>query len=281
MQLTVLGCRSGMPADGQASSGYLVEAGPTTVLLDCGPGVATVLSATMEPELLDAVFISHLHADHVYDLLPLGKALLHIRARRALAAGGGDPHTALQDLDRTGPGVPLYVPVGARSVLDRLAALFPVTTYPVLDRAFEIAFDVREYHPGDVVELPGCRVSLHLLRHAAPNCGVRIESATATMAYTGDTGVTDGLTPLACDVDLLLAESTITAPDSSTHGHLCAADAGAVAAAGRVGELVLTHFSTADPAALEAHRAAAAAMYDGPIRIAAPLRRFTVGTAGD
>lgn len=280
MQLTVLGCRSGMPADGQASSGYLVEAGPTTVLLDCGPGVATMLSGAMDPELLDAVFISHLHADHCYDLLPLGKALLHIRARRALVAAAGDPHEALQALDRTAPGVPLYVPAGARSVLDRLAALFPVTTYPLLDRAFEIAFDVREYHPGDVVELPGCRVSLHLLRHVAPNCGVRIESATGSMAYTGDTGVTDGLAPLAQGVDLLLAESTFTAPDTGSHGHLCAADAGAAAAAGGVGELVLTHFITADPAALDDHRAAAAAVFDGRITIAAPLRRFTVRTAG-
>lgn len=280
MQLTVLGCRSGMPADGQASSGYLVEAGPSTVLLDCGPGVATVLSGASDPQLLDAVFISHVHADHCYDLLPLGKALLHIRARRALDAGRADPHTALRDLDSTAPGVPLYVPAGARSVLDRLAALFPVTTYPLLDRAFEIAFDVREYHPGDVVELPGCRVSLHLLRHVAPNCGVRIESAGASLAYTGDTGVTDELTTLAQGVDLLLAESTLTAPETGTHGHLCAADAGAVAAAAGVGELVLTHFITADPAALDAHRAAAAAVFDGPIAIATPMRRFAVRTAG-
>lgn len=263
MELTVLGCRSGMPADGQASSGYLVEAGGVRILLDCGPGVTTVLSGVLAPQRLDAVVISHLHSDHCYDLLPLGKVLLHGR----LGPDG---------FDDTTPGTPLYVPAGARSVLDRLAALFPVSTFPMLDRAFEIAFDVREYDPGSVFDIAGCRVSLHLLRHAAPNCGVRIESPTGSLAYTGDTGPTAGLDALARGVDMLLAESTLTVPDIGSHGHLCAADAGAAAAAAGVGELVLTHFGTADPAALDARRAAAAAVYDGPIGIAAPLRRFPV-----
>ncbi|MFC4943060.1 MBL fold metallo-hydrolase [Pseudonocardia sp. GCM10023141] len=278
MQLTVLGCRSGMPADGQASSGYLVETGSATVLLDCGPGVATVLSSVLAPERLDAVVISHLHADHCYDLLPLGKALLHVRARRELAASGGDTHAALLGLDSSAPGVPLYVPAGGRAVLDRLAALFPVTTYPLLDRAFDIAFDVREYLPGDVIALGGATVSLHLLRHTAPNCGVRVDSAGGSLAYTGDTGVCAELGALARDVDLLLAESTLTAPEIGSHGHLCAAEAGAAAAAGMVGQLVLTHFITAEPAVLDAHRAAAATVFDGPVHLAAPLRRYAVAS---
>jgi ribonuclease BN (tRNA processing enzyme) len=43
MDLLVLGCQAGMPASGQASSGYLVTAGGCRILLDCGPGVAGVL----------------------------------------------------------------------------------------------------------------------------------------------------------------------------------------------------------------------------------------------
>jgi ribonuclease BN (tRNA processing enzyme) len=271
MQLTVLGCRSGMPADGQPSSGYLVDAGPT-VLLDCGPGISTALTAVADPEDLDAVVISHLHSDHCYDLLPLGKALLQARARRV----GGDPMEALRHLDRERPGVPLYVPQGGRALLDRLAALFAIPTFPLLDKAFEIAFAVHEYRPGDVVELPGCRISLHPLRHAAPNCGTRIETGTASLAYTGDTGVCDGFGPLASGVDMLLAEATLDATDTGPHGHLSAAEAGSIAAANGVGELVLTHFGSADPAHLEARRAAAAEVFDGPIALAQPGTRHPV-----
>ena len=276
MQLTVLGCRSGMPADGQASSGYLVESGPTSLLLDCGPGVLTALTAVAAPDSLDAVVISHLHSDHCYDLLPLGKALLHVRARQALSESAGDPFAALRGLDTDTPGVPLYVPEGGRGVLDRLAALFPVSTFPLLDRAFDIAFDVREYQPGDEVELPGCRISLHLLRHAAPNCGTRVDGPAGSLAYTGDTGLTDGLARLSRGVDLLLAEATVDATDTGPHGHLSGADAGAVAREHGAGELVLTHFTTADPDVLDRRRAAAQEMFDGPVHVAAPGRRFAV-----
>jgi ribonuclease BN (tRNA processing enzyme) len=282
MELTVLGCRSGMPADGQASSGYLVTTGPNTVLLDCGPGVATALSAVIEPAELTAVVISHVHSDHCYDLLPLGKSLLHARAARLRAEHPDtDPLQALQRIDLDGPGVPLHVPVGAKTMLDRLAALFPVTTAPVLDRAFDIAFDVREYRPHDMIELPGARLSLHPLRHAAPNCGTRIETGDATLAYTGDTGLTDGLDPLATGADLLLAEATLDHTDPGPHGHLSAGDAGAVAARNGVRELVLTHFPSAHADLLAARRRAAAAEFAGPIHIAAPGARFRAQRVDD
>jgi ribonuclease BN (tRNA processing enzyme) len=214
-----------------------------------------------------------MHSDHCYDLLPLGKSLLHARAERLHAERGGDPVDALRELDRSAPGLPLYVPESAKAVLDRLAALFPVTTAPVLDRAFEIAFDVREYRPGTTIALPDARISLHPLRHAAPNCGTRVETATGTLAYTGDTGPTDGLDPLADGADLLLAEATLDATDPGPHGHLCAADAGRVAARNGVGQLLLTHFPTADPDRLEDRRRAAAAVFDGPVGIARPGAR--------
>ncbi|MFR9800874.1 MBL fold metallo-hydrolase [Pseudonocardia sp. RS010] len=269
MRLTVLGCRSGMPAEGQASSGYLVETEERTrLLLDCGPGVATVLTA--EDPVLDGVVISHLHSDHCYDLLPLGKALLYRRLQEAIGERAGDPVSAARHLDLGGPRLPLYVPQGGRAVLDRLASLFPVTTMPLLDRVFDLAFDVVEYASGDEIEIADARVSLHPLRHVAANCGVRVDTARSSLAYTGDTGVTSALAPLAAGVDLLLAEATLAVTDTGPHGHLSGADAGAAAAEGGVGELVLTHFVSSDPAWLQARRDDAAAAYPGPIRTAEP-----------
>lgn len=276
MQLTVLGTRSGMPAEGQPSSGYLVEAAGSRLLLDCGPGITTALSAVTPVEALDAVVISHMHADHCYDLLPLGKALLHARAARVLRETGLEPMQALAALDASAPGVPLYVPVGGRAVLDRLAALFPVATFPLLDKAFDIAFDVREYAPGAAFTTGGCAVSLHPGRHAAPNCGARVESPSGTLAYTGDTGLAEGLAGLAHGVDLLLAEATLDATDHGPHGHLSAADAGGIASENGAGELVLTHFATGDPMVLERRRVAAEAVFAGRVTIAKPGLRLPV-----
>jgi ribonuclease BN (tRNA processing enzyme) len=270
MRVTILGCRSGMPADGQPSSGYLVTDGDAAILLDCGPGVATALTAVTAPHELSAVIVTHLHLDHCYDLLPLGKSLL-ARVLRYPRAG-----EAAQEWADT-QALPLYVPAGATAVLARLASLFPVTTAPVLDRSFDLAFDVREYAPGARFAVGGLRVSLHELRHSAPNCGIRIESAGGCLAYTGDTGVSPGLLPLAAGADLLLAEATLTATDHGPHGHLSAADAGRAARAAGARALVLTHFPSADPGWLLARRDEAAREFDGVIHLARPAATFTVG----
>jgi ribonuclease BN (tRNA processing enzyme) len=258
MRLTVLGCRAGMPADGQAGSGYLVSAAATNLLLDCGPGIATALSAVTHPRELAGVVISHFHLDHCYDVLPIGRMLLadHI--------GAGDRGEAGP------PAVPLYVPGGGRRLLDRLAALFPVGVLPTMSQAFELAFDVREYRAGDAFPVGECQVTMHGLEHAVPNCGSRVESPSGSIAYTGDTGVTDELRHLARDVDLFLAEATLAEIDHGSRGHLSAAGAARAAAAGGARRLVLTHFTSTAPEWLRARRADAERIFAGPIDLATP-----------
>lgn len=261
MLLTVLGCRAGMPADGAPSSGYLVETAGARILLDCGPGTATALSAVTAPWTLDAVVISHFHSDHCYDLLPIGKSLLSQLVE--VPGGPGRYGTAFRP-------VPLYVPAGARELFDRWSALFPVTTMPLLDKAFEVAFDVREYQPGDRFVIGDCHAELHELRHGQPNCGIRLTAPTGTLAYTGDTGPTPAMIDLAAGVDLLLAEATLAETDPTAHGHLSAADAAAAATGANAGHLVLTHFASGEQEWLRALVKAATGEYAGPITLAAP-----------
>jgi ribonuclease BN (tRNA processing enzyme) len=259
-----------MPANGQASSGYLVATDAATVLLDCGPGVATALGAVAAPDQLSAVIVTHLHLDHCYDLLPVGKSLL---SRGVRYPRTGEPPQDWAEIE----AVPLHVPGGARQLLQRLAALFPVTTAPVLDRTFDLAFDVREYSPGDRFTVGDMRVSLHELRHSSPNCGIRIESAAGCLAYTGDTGVTPALATLAAGADLLLAEATLPVTDHGPHGHLSAADAARAAQTAGARTLVLTHFPSADPEWLLARRDEAARAFTGFIHLARPGMTFEIG----
>ena len=76
MRLTVLGCAGSFPSPDSAASGYLVQAddadGRTwTVLLDLGNGALSPLQRFGDPTELDAIALSHLHADHVADLVVL------------------------------------------------------------------------------------------------------------------------------------------------------------------------------------------------------------------
>jgi ribonuclease BN (tRNA processing enzyme) len=270
MQLTVLGCRAGMPGGGQPSSGYLVDTAATRILLECGPGIATALSALAEPGSLDAVFISHLHVDHCHDLLPLGKSLLSAIAHYPGAPGDDDPPVTL-------PLLPLYVPSGASPLLMTWASLLPVETIPLLDRVFDGAFEIREYQPGDTFTIGDATIELFGLRHSKPNCGIRVTSGAGSLAYTGDTGVTDELTRLAAGVDLLLAEASLDHTDHGAHGHLCAADAARAAQAAGTGELVLTHMPSDDETFVKARVAEAARFFPGQVSAACPGARFLVG----
>jgi ribonuclease BN (tRNA processing enzyme) len=250
-----------MPSGGVASSGYLVRTPTTSLLLDCGPGVAAALSGVVPPGSLSGVVISHLHLDHCYDLLPLGRRILSDQLTDLFAE---------HDVDDLRPPVPLYVPTGGRELLRGLAALFPLSTAPILDRVFDLALDVREYRPGETYEIGDCRVTLHALRHALPNCGCRVEGPGATLAYTGDTGVTDALHPLAAKADLLLAEATLDATDPTRHGHLCAADAARAAQSAGATHLMLTHFPEMDTTLLESRKTEAESHFDGPVLLASP-----------
>src|SRR5699024_3042496 len=76
MKLTVIGYWGGYPAPGEASSVYLVEKDGYTLALDFGSGALLKLQQYKSVMELNAVLLSHYHADHVADIGVLQHALL-------------------------------------------------------------------------------------------------------------------------------------------------------------------------------------------------------------
>src|ERR671938_80997 len=118
MRITVLGkSPAWQDADG-ACSGYLVEGGGARLLLDCGPGVFGKLRRFVDYVDVDAVVISHLHADHIFDLVPYASGLRYAPRQQPVPVDGW-PGT-------DDPARPrLLAPAGARAAaaLRRRAAL--------------------------------------------------------------------------------------------------------------------------------------------------------------
>ena len=140
VRITVLGkSPAWQDADG-ACSGYLVEGGGQTVLLDCGAGVFAKLRRFVDYVDVDAVVISHLHADHILDLVPFasGAAL-----RAAPAARPG--RRASRDHEPARPR--LIAPPGALEAFAGMCAATGMTADHI-----EVAFDVTIYDPGDTVD---------------------------------------------------------------------------------------------------------------------------------
>jgi ribonuclease BN (tRNA processing enzyme) len=241
--LTILGCWAGGPRGGQAASGYLISAGTAHLLVDCGPGVALALSAQQAGAGLSAVLISHRHADHCADLLALAY-------RRCFPL-------AL-------PPLPLYGPPDLRQVLDGLDTLFGIPSLPDLARPLSRAFDFRPVEPGTSITAAGLRVDTLPARHPVPTLALRWPEL--GLAYTADGALTPALIAFVRAIPTLLAESTYLSAeghDLNGHGHMTAAQAGALARQARASRLILTHF--ADAVVAERCASTAAQVYPGPL----------------
>ena len=258
MRLVVVGCAGSFPRADSAASGYLVQAEAPgddgalrtwTVLLDLGNGALGPLQELADPTALDAIAVSHLHSDHVADLVVLNVL------RRYRPQGPCEP-------------VALYGPAGTADRLALMAGKDPAT---------EVSgqFDVRTWQDGVPVTVGPFTLLPVAVDHPVPAFGVRVTGpstshpgTTATLAYTGDTDTCAGLDTLARGADLLLAEAAyVEGRDDALRGvHLTGRRAGRAAADGRAGRLVLTHLPAwNDPAVTFAE---ARDVYDGPIDLA-------------
>ncbi|MGZ8635090.1 MAG: MBL fold metallo-hydrolase [Solirubrobacteraceae bacterium] len=265
MRITVLGKSPALQDADGACSGYLVEESDACLLLDCGNGVFSKLRRFVDYIDVDAVVISHLHADHILDLVPFASALTYAPRQQPV------PVDRWPGTDN--PARPeLYVPEGGRDALRRICGGGGMPEEHV-----ERAFALHEYAPDDVVEVSTMRVRFHRVPHFLPTCAVDVSSANGggRFTYGADSAPNDELVRFADGTDLLMIEATLPRPErEGPRGHLTPSEAGEHGSKARVRRLVLTHISDeldADWAQREAEQA-----FGGPVHVAAEGAVFNV-----
>jgi ribonuclease BN (tRNA processing enzyme) len=233
LQITVLGkSPSWQDADG-ACSGYLVEEDGTCLLLDCGNGVFSKLRRFRDYTDVDAVVISHLHADHFLDLVPFAYALLYAPRQQP------DPVDRWPGTDS--PARPtLHAPAGARETFRRVVGAWG--NEDLIEKAFALV----EYDPDAVLEVGTLEIRFHEVPHFTTTYAVGISSQNGggRFTYGADSGPNDEVVRFADGADLLLIEATLPDPEpEGPRGHMTPAEAGDHGSRARVGRLVLTHIS--------------------------------------
>jgi ribonuclease BN (tRNA processing enzyme) len=264
LRITVLGKSPAWQDAGGACSGYLLdEEGGACVLLDCGNGVFGKLRSVREYDQVDAIVISHMHADHFADLVPYAIALTYAPRQQAEPVGRW-PGTDSPARPR------LIVPQGARDQLRRVVG--------AQDDLIENAFDVEEYTAKDVVEIGALRVRFHRVTHWITTHAIEFSSTVdgrGRFTYGADTAPDDGLVEFAHGTDLLMLEATLAQPErTGPPGHLTAAEAGEHAHRAGARELILTHIS--DELDSELARTQAQAVFSGPVTVATEGAVYTV-----
>lgn len=207
MKLTILGNNGPFPAIGGACSGYLLSSasGQTNVLIDCGTGTLANLPKHISWNQLDAVILSHLHHDHMSDMLPM--------------------QYALQFNPRTAP-LPVYAPSSPAAI----RSLLDVPAYALM--------------PMEDMQIGEIRFSFYPVRHPVECFAVRAECDDCVFVYTGDTNTVEKLHEFAAGADLLLADAGLSSADwKESAPHLSARHCAELAMQANADKLLLTHLN--------------------------------------
>ncbi|MEV5886608.1 MBL fold metallo-hydrolase [Streptomyces sp. NPDC052020] len=251
LRLTVLGSATPYASVDNPCSGYLVSGGSARVWVDAGSGTLAQLQRHVRLDEVDAIWISHLHADHSADLLTAYYAALFADIRLAAP-------------------IPLYGPPG---IADRLAHFLTNTS---ARSPIESAFAVHELEDGHRARVGGLTLTSRAVAHGIPAFAVRIETEGRSLVYSGDTAPCANLTRLAEGCDALLCEAeSAQAPAQGEQVHHTPEDAGDTAGAARAGRLIVTHVGPS--LTPEQAVARASARFDGPVDYAAPGVTFSIG----
>lgn len=244
LSLTVLGCSGSYAGPDGACTGYLIESAETSVWLDAGPGTLSNLQKHSDLSRLDALVLTHEHADHWLEVPVLINALRYYVGRL---------------------GLPVYSNASTRELASR-----------VMDdpAGMAEAFDWHTVADGSVVTIGDQTWKFADTIHYVPTLSVRVESGARSLVFSADTG--PGWSPdrLGDGPDVLLCESTFASREGNEEiQHLSASEAAQIAHDCDAGRLVLTHLAPGQVG--HEHAAIAAATYSGPIEVA------TVGATFD
>ena len=213
MKLTVLGKYGPFPGPGGACSGYLLESGDVRLVLDMGSGTLSRLFQQGGITGLNGILLSHLHSDHMEDLMILRYALQQFRAR------GRDV------------SIPLFVAAPSE----------PEQEYRQLSACG--TYDLMPISDGMTIRIGEFSIKFQRMIHPVPSYSMDITDGKRRLFYTGDTGYFPELPDLCRGADLLLADCGLLHSEKTTviAPHLTAKEAGELARDAGVGQLICSH----------------------------------------
>jgi ribonuclease BN (tRNA processing enzyme) len=211
------------------------------VVVDFGNGSLGALQKYTGLFGIDAVCLSHLHADHCVDLYSYSVA-------RTYSPAGPQP------------AIPVYGPAGTAERMSYIHG-------PDGDElGLTKRFTFETLYPGRMAIGP-FDVQLAHMNHPVETFAFRFSYRGRSLVYTGDTGETEAVPELAAGADVLLSEAAfLDRPGLPSNIHLTARQAGSYANRAGVGKLVITHLVPGN--SQDDARAQAASEFDGALAIA-------------
>ena len=224
MRVRVVGSSASVPRPGRACSCTLIRTREANILLDLGSGAMAKLRETIDYPEIDAIVITHMHADHFLDLIPL---------RYGLKYG---------PLVRDGR-MALWLPPGGAAILRALTATF---ISEGSEDFLDSVYDVREYDPHGEVYAGNMTLTFAKTVHFIDAFAVKAERDGSSVVYSSDTAPSKEVEDLAHACSLLMSECTLGlgSENGFDRGHLSAVEAGEMAQHAGARRLLLTHYGS-------------------------------------
>lgn len=271
--VTLLGTGSPMPEVQRFGPSTLVQAGGRTLVFDVGRGAHQRLAqAGLTAGQVDAVFLTHLHSDHVIGVPDLWLTGWPSRRNRAL---------------------PVFGPAGTVRMMNALKQAFSADIQARVEETGGLLppggadVEARDIEPGVAYERDGLRVTAIRVDHGAiaPAYGYRIDFSGRSVVLSGDTRVSQALIEAAAGTQLLIHE-VFQASDSLLRNnplmprikklHVDASEAGSIFQRVQPKLAVYSHIVLAGVGIDEVVKRTRAS-YSGPLVVGEDLMRFDVG----
>jgi ribonuclease BN (tRNA processing enzyme) len=279
-ELVLLGTAGApLPVAGRGGISSAVVVDGRVFVVDCGRGCPSAfVSAGLDFTRLEAVFLTHLHVDHLGDLP--GMILYPWGVRGSvppLRVYGPSRPAELPEGDAVFHRVTTIDPElpapGTADLVEHILAAFAyhLNVMPLDARMPDAGSLVRGFDlsvaPGPVPAVAFCddavRVTAVAVMHgrAVPALAYRFDTADGSVVFSGDTAVNDNLIALAqgadilvhqvADLDYLRRHGTDEAELARMAAlHTDVSEVGGVAERAGVRELILSHYLPADPGAV-------------------------------
>ncbi|CAN5651587.1 MBL fold metallo-hydrolase [soil metagenome] len=219
MHLTCIGTGTAAPEPERVCSGHLLECQGIRLLLDCGGGVVHNMARFAVPWAdLTHLAITHFHNDHIGDV-----PLLFFAWKHGVRPARNRPLT-------------LIGPKGTKRLIERMAKAFGAH---LSDPGFDV--DLREIEPDEEIHIgDDVRFRAAKTPHTDESLAYRVEAASRSFCYTGDTGPSREVAIFAQSADLLLTECSLPDADALPT-HLTPSSVAAMSRAALPRRLLLTH----------------------------------------